>query len=100
MHTLTSALAAAVAVVAFAGQPAQAIMADAQLHAPSAVQTIACRVIRERIVRPFGPPVFKEREECGEPFAMVVDDETCVVRRERIERPDGSIVTRRVRRCR
>jgi hypothetical protein len=31
---------------------------------------------------------------------MVVDDETCVVRRERIERPGGSIVFRNVRRCR
>jgi hypothetical protein len=96
----TSAFVAIVSILAFTSQDTQALMADPNLVAPSLMQEVACRLVREQVFRPFGPPVYRERETCGEPLAMVVDDETCIVRRERIEHPDGTMVVRRVRRCR
>lgn len=93
-----STAAAALAMLGFSGYHAQAMMVDPQFRAPSTVANIACRVIREGVVRPFGPLIYRQREVCGGPFAMV-DDDACVVRRERIVRPDGSVVFRPAHRC-
>jgi hypothetical protein len=100
MHlSLASAIAAALVVSALPGHAAQAAMFGHHLRAPSAVEHVACRLVRERVVRPSGRVVYREREQCGEPFAMIVDDADCVIRRERIVRPNGTVVYRRVRRC-
>jgi hypothetical protein len=90
-------LAAAIGTLALAGAPAKAHVFARNVAAPTEVENVACRVIRERIERPFAPVEFRERRVC-EP-ELLVNNEDCVVRRERIVRPNGSVVYRQVRRC-
>jgi hypothetical protein len=94
-----STLGMAAAMLAFADHGAQALTPDHSLSASPPVENVACRVVRERVVRPFGPPVFREREVCAAPSAPVVAAQGCEFRSERIVRPDGSVVFRKVRRC-
>jgi hypothetical protein len=99
VHILpVSTLAMAAAMLAFAHHRAQALMPDHSLSA-SPVEKVACRIVRERVARPFGPSVVRERMVCGVPFAPAVAAVRCEFRRERIVRPDGSVVFRKVRRC-
>ena len=55
----TSAFAAIVAIVAFTIPKAQALTPDRNLQVPSVMQDVACRVVREKVERPFAPPVFR-----------------------------------------
>jgi hypothetical protein len=91
-------LAAALVALAFAAAPAKAHVFAAKITAPSAVENVACRIVRERIQRfPFAPAEFREREVCEPDRVVNVGD--CVVRRERVVRPDGSVVFRKIKRC-
>src|SRR2546423_8062190 len=90
-------LAAAIGALTLAAPPAKAHIFAPNVAAPPAVENVACRVIRERVERPFGPVEFRERRVC-EPD-LIVDARDCVVRRERVVRPNGSVVYRTVRRC-
>jgi len=48
-------LAAAIGALAFAAPPVKAHVFAPNVAAPAAVENVACRVIRERVERPFGP---------------------------------------------
>ena len=94
---------AAVAAALFGGvlvsaAPANAISADPGLKAPSATEQVACRVVRERIRRPNGAVVWRERRVCTPGFAMHPRPR-CVSERQRIVRPNGAIVFKTIRRC-
>jgi hypothetical protein len=78
--------------------PASARMADPGLRIPSASEQVACRVMRERIRRPNGALVWRERRVCTPGFAMHPRPR-CVTERQRIVRPGGAIVFKSVRRC-
>jgi hypothetical protein len=95
---------AAVAAALFGGvlavsAPASAITADPGLKAPSATEPVACRTVRERIRRPNGAVVWRERRVCTPGFAMHPRP-ACVTERQRIVRPNGAVVFKTVRRCR
>jgi hypothetical protein len=97
-------LAAAVAAALFGGvvaisAPANAITADPGLRAPSVTEQVACRFVRERIRRPNGAVVWRDRRVCTPGFAMYRGPR-CVSERQRIVRPNGAVVFKTVRRCR
>jgi len=87
----------AISVLAFSASPLSAHVFSPSLDAPTTLDNVACRVVRERVERPFGPAEFRERRIC-EPD-LIVDQPDCIVRRERVVRPNGSVVYRTVRRC-
>ncbi|ETR79128.1 hypothetical protein X566_14135 [Afipia sp. P52-10] len=78
--------------------PAQARMADPGLHAPSAVEHVACRTVRERIRRPNGAVVWRTREICTPGFTR--PRPRCFTERQRVVRPNGTVTFRTVQRCR
>jgi hypothetical protein len=96
----TAAVAAALfgGVVAISA-PANAITADPGLRAPSVTEQVACRFVRERIRRPNGAVVWRDRRVCTPGFAMYRGPR-CVSERQRIVRPNGAVVFKTVRRCR
>jgi hypothetical protein len=95
-----SLLPAAVALSLLAAVPNQAAarMLDPGLKAHPLAEPVACRVIRERIERPNGSVVFRNRREC-EPGFVTASVPECRMIRERVVRPNGAIVFRSVRRC-
>lgn len=97
-------LSAAAAAALFAGivtapAPANARMADPGLKLPAATEQVACRTVRERVRRPNGAVVWRERRVCTPGFAMAPRPR-CVTERQRIVRPNGAVVWQNVRRCR
>lgn len=66
---------------------------DAGANAPM-VELVACRVIRERIVRPNGRIIDRTVRRC------TPDPRVCSVRRERVFGANGRIIYRSVRVCR
>lgn len=95
---LTAAAAAAAVLVAAA--PASARFFDPAVKSvePLAEQ-VACRVVRERIVRPSGRVIYETRRICSPgpgPRAVMGG---CRTVRERIVRPNGTVVYKSIRRC-
>jgi hypothetical protein len=78
---------------------AQAARLDPSLAVPSLTQDVACRVVRERIVRPNGAVVIRETRQCGHGPEMRHGGE-CRVMRDRVVRPNGSVDIRTRRICR
>lgn len=107
-----AAAAALIGGVAATSAPANARMADPGLHVPSAVENVACRVVRERVRRPNGAIVWRERTVCTPGFAppivrppvvrppIVRPRPRCFTERQRVVRPNGTVVYRSVQRCR
>lgn len=100
MKFLCTAIAAAALVggVLATSAPANARMADPGLKLPSATEQVACRTVRERIRRPNGAVVWRERRVCTPGFAM--HRPRCFTERQRVVRPNGTVVFKSVRRCR
>jgi hypothetical protein len=67
-------------------------------HAPLAVEDVACRTVRERVVRPNGRVIYRTKRTCSAGPGMGAGN--CRVMRERVTRPGGGVVYRSVRRCR
>ena len=87
----TAAVAAALAGGLFASSaPASARMADPGLKLPPASEQVACRYVRERIRRPNGAVVWRDRRVCTPGFAM--HRPRCFTERQRIVRPNGAVV--------
>jgi hypothetical protein len=63
----------------------------------SLIEPVACRTIRQRVVRPNGSVVYRVKRRCG--LAQVRPRRHCTMVKERIHRADGSVVFRSVRRC-
>lgn len=106
MKTASKLKVAAFAFAAIAGaliaapHHAEARMADPGLKAPSLVENVACRTVRERIRRPNGALVWKTRRICTPGFNVRPRGPRCVMERQRIVRPNGAVVYKQVRRCR
>jgi hypothetical protein len=94
--TVAAALFGGVLITAM---PATARMADPGLKVPLATEQVACRTVRERIRRPGGGVVWRERRVCTPGFA-VRPRPRCVTERQRVVRPGGAVVFKTVRRCR
>jgi hypothetical protein len=86
--------------------PAQAVPVQGQaIVAPSLLEDIACRTVRERVVRPNGRVVHRTIRSCdrwrrnwrAEPRHWRNE---CRVRHVRTVRPNGRVVYKTVRRCR
>lgn len=104
MHRSLFPAASAVTLLLLAGAPdaSAAPMGDFALRAPSLAAPAACRFVRERIERPDGAVVFKNRRECDTGFLPAGPDwaaPACRYVRERVIRPDGSVEHRSVRHC-
>lgn|GEM_PF-5454514 len=108
MRFTFAAIAATTAIMAtlFAAPAAQARMAAPVVAVPNHVDQVACRVVRDRVVRPGGRVVVTSRRVCGPGVGPVVVaprpafvGPRCRVVTERVVRPNGSVVTRSVRRC-
>lgn len=106
MKTASKLKVAAFALTAIAGalfaapDRAEARMANPGLTAPSLVQDIACRNVRERVRRPNGAVVWSTRRVCTPGFNVRPRGPRCVTERQRIVRPNGAVVYKQVRRCR
>lgn len=96
-----SVTTAAVVALLAAVQPASARFFDpAVKNAEPLTEQVACRVVRERIVRPNGRVIFETRRVCT-PGPMVGPRRGgCTMVRERIVRPNGAVVYKSIRRCR
>lgn len=108
MRFTFAAVAATTAIMAtlFAAPAAQARMAAPAIAMPNHVEQVACRIVKDRVVRPGGRVVTTTRRVCGPRVGPVVVGPRAVVApracrtvRERIVRPNGSVVYRSVRRC-
>ena len=109
MRFTFAAIAATTAIMAtlFAAPAAQARMAAPVVAVPNHVDQVACRIVKDRVVRPGGVVVVKTRQVCGPGFGpgvvvaprRVVVAPGCRVVKERIVRPNGSVVVRTARRC-
>jgi hypothetical protein len=98
-------IAAAVIAVAFFSAVPGASAARFQdpavaTQAPSLLEDVACRTVRERVVRPGGRVIFRTKRICTPGFGRGFGAGHCRVVRERVVRPNGSVVHRTVRRCR
>jgi hypothetical protein len=89
----TIGAATAIAAATLATPPAQARF-DMTVAAPNHVESVACRVVRSRVVRPGGRVVVNTRRVCT-PNA----GPRCRVVKQRTVRPNGAVVVRTVRRC-
>jgi hypothetical protein len=63
----------------------------------SLIEPVACRTVRERVVRSNGSVVFRVKRRCG--LAQIRPRRHCTVLKERIHRANGTVVFRSVRRC-
>jgi hypothetical protein len=96
--TIAAALAALSIGLIPAGTAQAARFYNPAIQAPSLVEDVACRTVRERVVRPGGAVVYRTKRMCGPgPFARGRD---CRMVRSKIVRPNGAVVYRTVRRCR
>jgi hypothetical protein len=77
---------------------AQAMVANSGVTAPSAIDAVACRTVRERVVRPGGRVIYKTSRRCG-PWHRHHWRRHCRVERQRVIRPSGAVVYKRIRRC-
>jgi len=67
------------------------------LKGTSLTEPVACRTVRERVVRPNGSVVYRVKRNCG--LVQVRPRRHCTMVKERIHRANGSVVFRSVRRC-
>jgi hypothetical protein len=70
---------------------------DPSLQAPALAEPVACRTVRERVVRPGGAIVFRTKRVCGPGWGG--GGGGCKVVRERVHRPGGAVVFRTKRVC-
>jgi hypothetical protein len=61
-------------------------------------ETVACRMVRSRVVRPNGRVTYKTERRCRPSFGRSYP--RCKHIRTRTVRPNGTVVYRNVRRCR
>jgi hypothetical protein len=92
-------IAAALFGLALAAPPqAQAMVAHPGVSAPSAIDAVACRTVRERVVRPDGRVIYRTSRKCG-PWHRPHWGRHCRVERQRVIRPSGAVVYKTIRRC-
>lgn len=94
------AFAAITSAVIAAPHRAEARMANPGLTAPSLVEDVACRTVRERVRRPNGAVAWTTRRVCTPGPVVRRGGPRCVIERQRIVRPNGAVIHKQVRRCR
>ena len=104
MRFTFAAIAATTAVLAtlFAAPAAQARMAAPVVAVPNHVEQVACRVVKDRVVRPGGRVVTTTRRVCGPSIGRVMGPRVgfgCRTVKERTVRPNGTVVVRTACRC-
>ena len=104
MRFTFAAIAATTAILAtlFAAPAAQARMAAPVVAVPNHVEQVACRVVKDRVVRPGGRVVTTTRRVCGPGIGRVMGPRVgfgCRTVKERTVRPNGTVVVRTARRC-
>ena len=104
MRFTFAAIAATTAIMAtlFAAPAAQARMAAPVVAVPNHVEQVACRVVKDRVVRPGGRVVTTTRRVCGPAIGRVMGPRVgfgCRTVKERTVRPNGTVVVRTARRC-
>ena len=103
MHMPIAAAAVAVALLSAVPGASAARFHDPALvtQAPSLVEDIACRTVRERIVRPGGRVIYRTKRICTPGFgARVRGRAVAAWCANGVVRPNGSVIYRSVRRCR
>lgn len=100
MRMMMTAVGAAVLAFAVTApvKEAGARFYDPALNLPSLAETVACRTVRQRVVRPGGRVVYTTRRVCT-PGWRAGWRGGCRMVRERVVRPNGTVVYRSVRRC-
>jgi hypothetical protein len=96
MHRLAFAFVTTLGLLAAAPQAVEARMMNPNLGAPSLIEPVACRTVRERVERR-GRVIYRTKRVCTP--GVTVGGPGCVMKRERVVRPNGSVVFRSVRRC-
>lgn len=88
-------------------QAASAMTVDPAVKAPSTVETVACRTVRERVVTPSGRVIYRSSRVCRPGVyvppvvrPIVRPRPVCSTVRERTVTPGGRVIVRTVRRCR
>ena len=104
MRFTFAAIAATTAIMAtlFAAPAAQARMAAPVVAVPNHVDQVACRVVKDRVVRPGGRVVTTTRRVCAPGIGRVMGPRVgfgCRTVKERTVRPNGTVVVRTARRC-
>jgi hypothetical protein len=107
MMTVIGAAAASL-VIASAAKDANARFYDPGLRLAPAAETVACRMVTERVWR-HGRPVYRTRQVCtpgwgapgwGAPgWHAPAWHSPCRTVRQRVVRPNGTVVYRNVKRC-
>ncbi|RAI40820.1 hypothetical protein [Rhodoplanes roseus] len=96
-----AAAAATAVIVLVTAVPASARFFDPAVKAAEPLtEQVACRTVRERIVRPSGRVIFETRRVCSPGPAMGMGRGGCTTVRERVVRPNGAVVYKSIRRCR
>lgn len=85
-------------------QQASAMTANPAVKTPSAVESVACRIVRERIVTPSGRIIYRSARVCTPGIAPIVRPivrprPVCTVVKDRTVTPSGRVIVRTVRRC-
>jgi hypothetical protein len=74
-----------------------ATLSPPAIEGPSLIEPVACRTVRQRVVRPNGSVVYRFKRQCG--LVQVRPRRHCTVIKERIRRANGTVVFRSIRRC-
>jgi hypothetical protein len=104
MRLAFAGIGLAVMGLAFTAPEAQARFGPG-VSVPNQVEQVACRIVRQRVVRPNGRVVFVNRRICHPGVvtaprrAVVAPRARCRIVRERVVTPGGRAVMRDVRRC-
>ena len=96
-------VAAALFGLALATPQAQAMVANPGVSAPAVAESVACRTVRTRVVRPNGRVVYRTKRSCGHGMMHRhhgYRHHGCRMERQRIVRPNGAVVYKQIRRCR
>ena len=104
MRLALAGIGAALMALTFTAPAAQARFGPG-VSVPDHVEQVACRIVRERVVRPNGRVAFVDRRVCHPGVAVaprravVAPRARCRMVRERVVTPGGRVVMRDVRRC-
>jgi hypothetical protein len=95
MRCVASAVLTTIMLALLPSPSAQAAVYHSVVTGPALTEPVACRVVRERIVRPNGSVVYRQKRTCGAGWGP-----RCQTIREKVRRPNGTVMYRKVKRCR
>lgn len=97
MKTMAAAAMTGLMMISLHPAPANAApIQPSAIVAPSLLDQVACRMVRQRIVRPNGRVVFRTVRSCDRAQFRP----NCRVKQVRTVRPNGRVIHRTIRTCR